>query len=224
MAQLSLETVKQAINILKSQGKKLTNRNIVEHLGYGSFSTLKKIREHHPELFSAVDTLSDTHQINSTIEKRILFLETSIQMIQQSVQWLTQDKVVSLKNLELQRQVEELTENLQEMYQLWRELTQQLNSPPPEEIIPTTVTTIPTTIPAEVSHKLPNPKQNEAFISWAKQQKERYQAWKPVADWLNQHQVFMLKGQSWNAKSLSDFIRKKRQKLKQQNFSEKGSW
>lgn len=201
MAQLSMETVKQAIDILKSQGKKLTNRNIVAYLGYGSFSTLKKIRECHPELFSAVDTqtisISDTDEINSALEKRVSFLETSLQVIQQSIQQLTQDKVVSSTNL-LQKQVEELTEDLQEMYQLWQEATQQLMSE------------------FNCEDELPNPQQTPSFVSWAQQQKEQHNgSWKPVVEWLNQHHITTPKGQLWTPKSLSDFIRKKKLQLSQ---------
>lgn len=209
MAQLSMETVKQAIDILKSQGKKLTNRNIVAYLGYGSFSTLKKIRECHPELFSAVDTqtisISDTDEINSALEKRVSFLETSLQVIQQSIQQLIQDKVISSTNLKLQKQVEELTENLQEMYQLWQEATQQLMSEfNCEKAIITDVTT-------ENFDELPNPQQTPSFVSWAQQQKEQHNgSWKPVVEWLNQHHITTPKGQLWTPKSLSDFIRKRK--------------
>ena len=214
MAQLSVETVKQAVDILKSQGKKLTNRNIVAYLGYGSFSTLKKIRECHPELFRVVDTqtisISDTDEINSVLEKRVLFLETSLQRIQQSIQQLIQDKVVSSTNLKLQKQVEELTENLQEMYQLWQEATQQLMSEfNCEKAIITGVTT-------ENFDEFPDPKQVQAFVVWAEQRKRLHNgSWKPVVEWLNQNKIRMSKGKAWTNKSLSDFIRKKRQKLKQ---------
>ena len=212
MTQLTLETVKLATDTLKTQGLKPTNRKIVDYLGYGSFSTLKKIREHHPELFAPIDTTAsttNTPQRDTLLEQRVSSLETSLQSIQQMLQTLRQ-------NSDLQRQVQELTENLHEMYQLWQELTQQLssksNSPPQKE---TTVKETTVTVKEPPSKELPNPQQADKFVSWVEQQKKLHHgALKPIVEWLNQHQIPMLKGQSWTTESLSNFLRKKRQQKK----------
>ncbi len=208
MTQLTLETVKLATDTLKTQGLKPTNRKIIDYLGYGSFSTLKKIREHHPELFAPIDTTAsttNTPQRDTLLEQRVSSLETSLQSIQQMLP-------VLIQNSDLQKQVQELTENLHEMYQLWQELTQQLNSksnPPPQKETTVIVEEPP-------SKELPNPQQVEKFISWAEQQKKLHHgALKPIVEWLNQHQIPMVKGQSWTTESLSNFLRKKRQQLSQ---------
>lgn len=222
MARLTLETVKQATDSLQKQGKKPSNRNIINWLGYGSFSTLKKLREHHPELFYCTDTLTvtyDTQKRNDSLEERVSRLETTVQK-------LIQGKATSSPELEsLQKQVQELTEDLQEMYQLWRNATQPVlepNAPVPqdeshsliEEVTETTTPLVLTEEPQVESAELPDPQQAQAFVSWAQRQKEQYNgSWKPVVEWLNQHQIVMLKGQPWTPKGLSDFIRKKKQQL-----------
>lgn len=228
MAQLSPIVVKEAIDTLRDQGKKVTNRNIIDCLGYGSFSTLKKIRESYPEFFSDTynDTIvvSDTYEINSALEKRVSLLETSIQLMQQSIQQLIQLKVTS-SNLE--KQVKELTEDLQEMYQLWRELVEKVVVQSSEKVIPVEQSTeVTNSKPAAATFEkpscdwitqqieIPDPKQGEIFLAWAEQQKKLNNGWQPVVDQLNQQQIFMPKGGAWTAKSLSDFIRKKRQQFK----------
>jgi uncharacterized coiled-coil protein SlyX len=216
MARLTLETVKQATDTLQNQGKKPSNRNIINWLGYGSFSTLKKLREHHPEVFYCTDTLNvakyDTHKAGSSLEERVARLEAMVQK-------LIQVKATSSPELEsLQKQVQELTEDLQEMYQLWRNATQPVlkpNAPVPQEVKETTTPLASAEEPTVESSELPDPQQAQAFVSWAQQQKERHQgSWKPVVEWLNQHQIVMLKGQPWTPKGLSDFIRKKKLVLK----------
>jgi len=213
MARLTLETVKQAIDTLHNQGKKPSNRNIINWLGYGSFSTLKKLREHHPEVFYCTDTLNvadDTHKADASLEARVARLETTVQQ-------LIPGKATSSPELEsLQKQVQELTEDLQEMYQLWRDSTQPVLKPnvpvsQKETITPSALTEEPQV----ESSELPNPQQTQAFVSWAQQQKEQHNgSWKPVVEWLNQHHIVMLKGQPWTPKGLSDFIRKKKLVLK----------
>jgi len=205
MARLTLETVKQATDSLQNQGKKPSNRNIINWLGYGSFSTLKKLREHHPEVFYCTDTLNvadDTHKADASLEARVARLETTVQQ-------LIPGKATSSPELEsLQRQVQELTEDLQEMYQLWRNATQPVLEP--NAPVPQKETTTPLASAVE-SSELPNPKQTQAFVAWAQWQKEQHNgSWKPVVEWLNQHQIVMLKGQPWTPKGLSDFIRKKK--------------
>ena len=217
MTQLTLETVKLATDTLKTQGLKPTNRKIVDYLGYGSFSTLKKIRESHPELFTSTDMIVSkisTPQRDTLLEQRVSSLEKSLQSIQQMLQTLRQ-------NSDLQQQVQELTENLHEMYQLWQELTQQLSSksnpPPPKETKETTVM-----VEEPPSKELPNPQQVKKFVSWVEQQKKRHHgALKPIVEWLNQHQIPMIKGQCWTTESLSNFLRKKRQQLNQTRLKEK---
>lgn len=223
MARLTLETVKQATDSLQKQGKKPSNRNIINWLGYGSFSTLKKLREHHPELFYCTATLTvaknDTHKADVSLETRVDRLETTVQK-------LIQGKATSSPELEsLQKQVQELAEDLQEMYQLWRNATQPVlepNAPVPqseshsliEKVKETTTPLVLTKEPQVESSELPDPQQTQAFVSWAQRQKEQHNgSWKPVVEWLNQHQIVMLKGQPWTPKGLSDFIRKKQQQL-----------
>ena len=117
---------------------------------------------------------------------------------------------VLIQNNDLPKQVQELTENLHEMYQLWQELTQQLSfqsNPPPQK---------ETTVEEPPSKELPNPQQVEKFVSWVEQQKKLHHgALKPIVEWLNQQQIPMVKGQSWTTESLSNFLRKKRQQLSQ---------
>jgi uncharacterized coiled-coil protein SlyX len=216
MARLTLETVKQATDSLQNQGKKPSNRNIINWLGYGSFSTLKKLREHHPEVFYCTDTLNvakyDTHKGGASLEARVARLEITVHK-------LIQVKATSSPELEsLQRQVQELTEDLQEMYQLWRNATQPVLEPnapvSQDEVKETTIPLVITEKPTVESSELPNPKQTQAFVSWAQWQKEQHNgSWKPVVEWLNQHQIVMLKGQPWTPKSLSDFIRKRKLQL-----------
>ena len=212
MTQLTLETVKLATDTLKTQGLKPTNRKIVDYLGYGSFSTLKKIRESHPELFTSTDMIVSkisTPQRDTLLEQRVSSLEKSLQSIQQMLQTLRQ-------NSDLQQQVQELTENLHEMYQLWQELTQQLSSksnPLPQK--ETTVKETTVTVEEPLSKELPNPQQVEKSVSWVEQQKKLHHgALKPIVEWLNQHQIPMIKGQSWTTESLSNFLRKKRHQKK----------
>jgi hypothetical protein len=217
MARLTFETVKQAIDTLHNQGKKPSNRNIINWLGYGSFSTLKKLREHHPEVFYCTDTLNvakyDTHKGDASLEARVARLESMVHK-------LIQVKATSSPELEsLQRQVQELAEDLQEMYQLWRNATQPVLEPnapvSQDEVKETTTPLVITEEPTVESSELPNPKQTQAFVSWAQRQKEQHNgSWKPVVEWLNQHQIVMLQGQPWTPKGLSDFIRKKKLVLK----------
>jgi len=51
MNRLNIEIVKQAISELKTKGIKPTNKAIIEHVGYGSFSTLTKLRQQYPRVF-----------------------------------------------------------------------------------------------------------------------------------------------------------------------------
>lgn len=63
MARLTIELVKHAINELKAQGKKPTNQNIIDFIGYGSFSTLANFRKLYPTVFvSILNTVNDTVQ------------------------------------------------------------------------------------------------------------------------------------------------------------------
>jgi len=70
MSRLNVDVVKQAIADLQQQGIKPTNANIVKFLGYGSFSTLAKIRKTHPLLFypqqNTADNIKDTNDTLNT--------------------------------------------------------------------------------------------------------------------------------------------------------------
>lgn len=60
MARLTIEVVRQAINQLRTQGKNPTNQNIVNCIGYGSFSTLTKLRKLYPDVFGLTSSSQNT--------------------------------------------------------------------------------------------------------------------------------------------------------------------
>jgi len=133
--------------------------------------------------------------------------------------WWSKHNSTNQQLEDLQKQVQELTTALQEMYQLWQGSTQshsQFSPPVTKEVKETTMPVEkPQVEPVELNPtEFPNPQQISSFLSWAQQQREQYNgSWKPVVEWLNQHHLTTPKGQLWNPKSLSDFIRKKKSQL-----------
>ena len=59
---LNIEVVAQAIEALRNDGVKPTNKAIIEKIGYGSFSTLAVLRQEYPDVFEWPDTQYSTVQ------------------------------------------------------------------------------------------------------------------------------------------------------------------
>lgn len=139
--------------------------------------------------------------------------------------WWSKHNSTNQQLEDLQKQVQELTTALQEMYQLWQNSTQSdSQSPSPvahEEVkeTPKPVITVKEPLVKSVESitpavEFPNPQQTLTFVSWAQQQQKQHNgSWKPVVEWLNQYHITTPKGQLWTSKSLSDFIRKKKLQL-----------
>ena len=70
MSRLTIESVQTAINELKAQGKKPTNKNIVTYLGFGSFSTLAIFRKKYPNVFN--DTIPNTFFNTVTVDDNLV--------------------------------------------------------------------------------------------------------------------------------------------------------
>ena len=79
MSRLTIEKVFEAVIALKKQGKKPTNRAIIDYVGYGSFSTLTQLRQSHPEIFVANDdTKRDTEKTDTLTPPQLSRLEARL--------------------------------------------------------------------------------------------------------------------------------------------------
>jgi len=128
MARLTIEAIKHAINELRTQGKSITNQNVISLIGYGSFSTLTKFRKLYPDVFgtinntkyNTVNTLSTVHNTDSILINAVWQrIEPHIDEHVQSVlkqQYSTTDTLVNTDNLtnntDLQAKFEQLQSDL----------------------------------------------------------------------------------------------------------------
>ena len=132
-------------------------------------------------------------------------------------EWWSNQNSIHQQLEDLQKQVQELTVNLQEMYQLWQDSIQSPSPSPPSvthEKVKETTTPVETNQVEPVTPtpvEFPNPQQTRSFVFWTQQQREQHNgSWKPVVEWLNQHQITTPTGRLWTSKSLSDFVRKRK--------------
>ena len=245
-ARLTFSEVQQAIQQLQEQGfNNPSIRQIYTALNHrGSFSKIMELKQQ--VLANTLPSLSNNAApllannpppINNISVDNLLsnvlthtqnqlpqMLANAEPLLWESLQtrleeWWSQHDSTNQQLEELQKQVQELTMALQEMYHLWQDSTQpdSQSSPPVIEEVKETIIPVeePKAEPVELTPaELPNPQQTLTFVSWAQQQQKQHNgSWKPVVEWLNQHHITTPKGQLWTPKSLSDFIRKKKQQL-----------
>jgi hypothetical protein len=248
-ARLTLSEVQEAIQQLQEQGfDNPSIRQIYAALGHrGSFSKIMELKQQvlanmlpqlsnnvtyidnnpEPPLANKLPPIDNTssnkldntvnyfHQLLANIEPHLWeSLQTRLEV------WWSKHNSANQQLENLQKQVQELTTALQEMYQLWQNSTQSHSPSSPsvthKKVKETTRPSTPVKEPLEESAELPNPQQTPSFVSWAQQKKEQHNgSWKPVVEWLNQHHITTPKGQLWTPKSLSDFIRKRKLQLSQ---------
>jgi hypothetical protein len=245
-ARLTFSEVQQAIQQLQEQGiDNPSIRQIYIALGHrGSFSKIMKLKQQVlanmlPQLSNnttpslannppPIDNISVDNLLSNILTHTRNQLPQMLANIEPQLwesfqtrleEWWSKQNSTNQQLEDLQKQVQELTMALQEMYQLWQDSIQSDSQP----ALPVIEEVKETTIPVEKSKaepvelppaELPNPQQTLPFVSWAQQQQEQHNgSWKPVVEWLNQHHITTPKGQSWTPKSLSDFIRKKKQQL-----------
>jgi len=250
-ARLTFLEIQQAIQQLQEQGfNNPSIRQIYAALGHrGSFSKIMELKQQvlanaSPPISNGVTHLDNnrTQPLANNVSHKDNMLANTVDYLNQLLanmephlweslqtrldEWWSKHDSTSQQREWFQKPVQELAEDLQEMYQLWRNATQPVlepNAPGPqeeshslmEEAKETTTPLAWVEEPTVESSKLPDPQQAQAFVSWAQRQKEQHNgSWKPVVEWLNQHHIVMLKGQPWTPKGLSDFIRKKKQQLK----------
>lgn len=246
-ARLTRSEVQEAIQQLQEQGfDNPSIRQIYAALGHrGSFSKIMELKQqvlanmlaqlsnnvtyldNNPESLLANNPPSIDNILSNKLDNTVTQLLANIEpQLWESLQtrlevWWSKHNWTNQQLEDLQKQVQELTTALQEMYQLWQDSIQSdSQSAPPvtEEVKETTIPVEePKAEPVELNPaELPNPQQTPSFVSWAQQQKEQHNgSWKPVVEWLNQHHITTPKGQLWTPKSLSDFIRKKKLQLSQ---------
>lgn len=244
-ARLTLLEVQQAIQQLQEQGfNNPSIRQIYAALGHrGSFSKIMELKQQVlanmlPQLSNSVTYIDNNSEsllannpssidnmLSNSLDNIVTQLLANIEpLLWESLQtrleeWWSKHNSANQQLEDLQKQVQELTTALQEMYQLWQDSTpsrSQSSPPVTEEVKETTIPVEqPQAKPAELHPaEFPNPQQPRSFVSWAQQQREQHNgSWKPVVEWLNQHHLTTPKGQLWTPKSLSDFIRKKKQQL-----------
>lgn len=243
-ARLTRSEVQEAIQQLQEQGfDNPSIRQIYAALGHrGSFSKITELKQQVlanslPQLSNTVTRLDNncvqtlandsTHKDNildNTVDPLNQLLANIVPLLWKPLQaqlneWWSRHNSTSQQLEDLQKQVQELTTALQEMYHLWQNSTQSDSqfSPPVTEEVKETIIPVeePKAEPVELNPaELPNPQQTFSFVSWAQQQKEQHNgSWKPVVEWLNQHHITTPKGQLWTPKSLSDFIRKRKLQL-----------
>jgi hypothetical protein len=246
-ARLTLSEVQQAIQQLQEQGfNNPSIRQIYAALGHrGSFSKIMELKQqvlanmlaqlsnnvtyldNNPESLLANNPPSIDNILSNKLDNTVTQLLANIEpQLWEPLQtrldeWWSKHNSTNQQLEDLEKQVQELTANLQEMYQLWQNSTQSCSPATYEEVKEITTPSAPVEEPLVESEELtvesselPNPQQTQAFVSWAQRQKEQHNgSWKPVVEWLNQHHIVMLKGQLWTPKSLSDFIRKRKLQL-----------
>jgi len=240
-ARLTLSEVQQAIQQLQEQGfNNPSIRQIYAALGHrGSFSKIMELKQQVlanklPQLSNNVTYLDNNLEpllANNLLDNTVMQLLANVEpQLWESLQtrleeWWSKHNSTNQQLEDLQKQVQELTTALQEMYQLWQDSTQSDSQPSPpvthEEVkaTPQPVTTVKEPLVESVelttpTVELPNPQQTLTFVSWAQQQQKQHNgSWKPVVEWLNQYHITTPKGQLWTPKSLSDFIRKKKLQL-----------
>ena len=240
-ARLTLSEVQPVIQQLQEQGfNNPSIRQIYAALGHrGSFSKIMELKQQ--VLANALPHLSNgaTHLDNNqtqslanslarkdnTLDNTVDYLNQLLANIEphlwESLQtrleeWWSKHNSANQQLEELQKQVQELTTALQEMYHLWQGSIQsrsQSSSPVTEEVKETTIPVEQHQAePAELNPaEFPNPQQTRSFVSWAQRQREQHNgSWRPVVKWLNQHHITTPKGRLWTPKSLSDFVRKRK--------------
>jgi chromosome segregation ATPase len=244
-ARLTLSEVQEAIQQLQEQGfDNPSIRQIYAALGHrGSFSKIMELKQqvlanklpqlsnnvtyldNNPESLLANNQPSIDNILSNKLDNTVTQLLANIEpQLWESLQarleiWWSKHNSTNQQLEDLQKQVQELTTALQEMYQLWQGSTQsrsQSSPPVTEEVKETTMPVEKSQAePAELNPtEFPNPQQTGSFVSWAQRQREQHNgSWRPVVEWLNQHHLTTPKGQLWTPKSLSDFVRKKKSQL-----------
>jgi hypothetical protein len=248
-ARLTRSEVQEAIQQLQEQGfDNPSIRQIYAALGHrGSFSKIMELKQqvlanklpplsnnvtyldNNPESLLANNQPSIDNILSNKLDNTVTQLLANIEPhLWESLQtrleiWWSKHNSTNQQLEDLQKQVQELTTALQEMYQLWQDSIQsdsQSPLPVTKEVkeTPQPVATVEEPLVKSVelttpATKLPNPQQTLTFVSWAQQQKQQNGSWKPVVEWLNQHHITTPKGQLWTPKSLSDFIRKRKPQL-----------
>jgi len=227
-ARLTFLEVQQAIQQLQEQGfNNPSIRQIYAALGHrGSFSKIMELKQQVlanalPQISNGVTHLDNnrTQPLANSVSHKDNIIEPHLwESLQTRLEeWWSKHNSTNQQLEELQKQVQELTVNLQEMYQLWQDSIQSHSpSPPPvthEKVKETTTPVEKTKVePVEPTPvEFPNPQQTGFFVSWAQQQRKQHNgSWRPVVEWLNQYHITTPKGRLWTPKSLSDFVRKKK--------------
>ena len=241
-ARLTLSEVQPVIQQLQEQGfNNPSIRQIYAALGHrGSFSKIMELKQQ--VLANALPHLSNgsTHLDNNqtqllanssarkdnTLDNTADYLNQLLANIEPHLwesfqtrleEWWSNQNSIHQQLEDLQKQVQELTVNLQEMYQLWQDSIQSPSPSPPSvthEKVKETTTPVETNQVEPVTPtpvEFPNPQQTRSFVFWTQQQREQHNgSWKPVVEWLNQHQITTPTGRLWTSKSLSDFVRKRK--------------
>jgi uncharacterized coiled-coil protein SlyX len=114
---LTIEAVQKAIDDLQSEGIKPTYQTIVERVGYGSYTTLKRLRNRHPDVFECFE--KPKHQPSSRsvserfeqLESRLVYLESLINnkpsvVDDNTTQWAFKFKELQTENGALESKLE----------------------------------------------------------------------------------------------------------------------
>lgn len=68
---LNIDVVKKAIDAIIAEGRCPTNKNIVNYLGYGSYSTLTILRKSHPNVFGVSPKRINTNTVQNTVDNSL---------------------------------------------------------------------------------------------------------------------------------------------------------
>ena len=211
-ARLTLSEVQQAIQQLQNQGfNNPSIRQIYTALGHrGSFSKIMELKQQIlanilPQISNNTVRLLannpppiDNISVDNLLSNVLTHTKNQLQQmlanaepqLWESLQtrleeWWSKHNSTNQQLEELQKQVQELTTALQEMYQLWQGVTQshsQSSPPVIEEVKETTMPVEkPQVKPVELNPtEFPNPQQISSFVSWAQQQRKQYNGGKTL--------------------------------------------